>query len=199
MVIREGWIVALLAGGLALLVNQVSPRGLSLTRDYFPVVAAPGGSSVAAVTPTNTAAIPSENPVEMRLRARGLTAVRMDEVVSWHADPRYAAGLFLFIDAREDRAYEAGHIPGALPFDHYHPEQRMAEAMSAAQAAEKIVVYCNGGECEDSEFTAVMLQQAGVPLDRLLIFTGGITEWKQARRPVEIGARFSGVLKEGSP
>lgn len=198
-VMREALLVALVGACVGLLANRVSPRGLSLTRNYFPEIATPVVPSAIASSTNSNSAKPNEDPVEARLRARGLTAVRMDEVASLHADARYAAGLILFIDAREDRVYEAGHIPGALPFDHYHPELRLAEAITAAQTAEIVVIYCNGGECEDSEFAALMLKDAGIPLERLRIYTGGISEWNRARRSVETGARFSGVVREGAP
>jgi rhodanese-related sulfurtransferase len=58
----------------------------------------------------------------------------------------------------------------------------------------KVVVYCNGGECEDSEFAAIMLRDAGVPREALFIYAGGITEWKAQRLPMEAGARRSGEL-----
>jgi rhodanese-related sulfurtransferase len=61
------------------------------------------------------------------------------------------------------------------------------------------VVYCNGGECEDSEFAAIMLRDAGVPREMLFVFAGGIVEWKAAGLPVETGPRGSGQLLQRPP
>jgi rhodanese-related sulfurtransferase len=58
----------------------------------------------------------------------------------------------------------------------------------------KVVVYCSGGECEDSEFAAIMLRDAGVPRDILFVYAGGILEWKATGLPVETGARLSGEI-----
>jgi rhodanese-related sulfurtransferase len=109
---------------------------------------------------------------------------------------QYAQGLVLFVDARDDRHFQEGHIPGAHQLDHFRPENYLSAVLAVCTSAEKIVVYCNGGDCEDSEFTAIMLTQAGVPADRLFIYAGGISEWKQHGEPVELGARGSGVMKE---
>jgi rhodanese-related sulfurtransferase len=109
-------------------------------------------------------------------------------------DPRYEQGLVIFIDARDDQHYAAGHIPGAWPFDRFRPEQYLPTVLPACLTAVKVVVYCNGGECEDSEFAAIMLRDAGVPREALFIYAGGITEWKAQRLPMEAGARRSGEL-----
>jgi 3-mercaptopyruvate sulfurtransferase SseA len=58
-----------------------------------------------------------------------------------------------------------------------------------------VVVYCTGGDCEDSRLTAVMLSQAGVDKAKLFVYAGGITEWKAKSMPLEIGARKSGVIQ----
>ena len=120
--------------------------------------------------------------------------MRSNEVEELIHDPRYEQGLVLLIDARDDSHYQAGHIPGAWQFDHYHPEQYIPSILPACLNAQKVVVYCNGGQCEDSEFSAVMLREAGVPSDNLFVYPGGITEWKASGQPVEIGSRGSREL-----
>jgi rhodanese-related sulfurtransferase len=60
------------------------------------------------------------------------------------------------------------------------------------QTAERMVVYCNGGDCEDSLFTAVTLKNAGIPGTNLWIYPGGLGEWSTNGLPVETGARKSG-------
>ncbi|HWH72296.1 MAG TPA: rhodanese-like domain-containing protein, partial [Candidatus Sulfotelmatobacter sp.] len=59
-----------------------------------------------------------------------------------------------------------------------------------------IVVYCNGGNCEDSELAATMLRDAGIPKDKLLVYGGGMTEWTTNGLPVELGQRKSGNLRK---
>ena len=115
-------------------------------------------------------------------------------------DPRTQRQLIVFIDARDTQTYEKGHIPGAYPFDPYHPEQQLAAVLPVCQTAEKVVVYCNGGDCEDSQFAAVTLRDAGIPNEKLTVFPGGMAEWTTNRWPVEVGQRNSqNIRKEASP
>ena len=67
--------------------------------------------------------------------------------------------------------------------------------MPVCQAAEKVVVYCTGGNCEDSEFAAIFLRDAGVPREKLLVYGQGITEWIALNLPIESGARNSGQVR----
>ncbi|MBI3852481.1 MAG: rhodanese-like domain-containing protein [Verrucomicrobia bacterium] len=136
------------------------------------------------------------NDAASRLRSKGLQIIEHTNVVSLLHDARYASGLVLFVDARDDQHFQEGHIPGAHQLDHYRPEKYLPAVLGACMSAEQIVVYCNGGECEDSEFTAIMLTQSGVPADRLFVYAGGIAEWTQHGEPVELGARGSRVMKE---
>ena len=106
-------------------------------------------------------------------------------------DPRREQDQIVFIDARDDQHYQAGHIPGAYQFDHYHAENYLATVMPLCQGAQQIVVYCNGGECEDSEFAATMLKDLGIGKEKIFVYGGGITEWNRSGRKIETGARNS--------
>jgi rhodanese-related sulfurtransferase len=182
---RDALMVAALGVVIGLGANAISPRGISLTRDYF--AAAPSASRAPATSPPTHAA--ARDPVRERLAQRGLKALTHDEAVALFRDPRRTTGQILFIDARDDAHYEAGHIPGAQPFDHYRLERYIANVVAIAPLAEQIVVYCHGGECEDSELVAIDLTQLGVPASKLAIYLGGITEWERNGLPVETGAR----------
>jgi rhodanese-related sulfurtransferase len=190
-----------LTGGLlvAVLANSASPRGLELGRNYFPTVAA---LPVSPATPTNAPAIQpgatETNAVFLRLRARGLQPLPHPDVVALFRDPKRAQELFIFVDVRNDAHYAAGHIPGAHHFDYYRPQDGLAAVLAACGTAEKIVVYCNGGDCEDSELAAALLGQGGVPRERLFVYPGGFAEWSTNNLPVELGARSSGVMKGGA-
>jgi rhodanese-related sulfurtransferase len=107
-------------------------------------------------------------------------------------DPRYQEGPIVFVDARNQEHYEDGHIPGAYPLDPYHPDQQMPGVLTACQAADQVVVYCTGGDCEDADTTAILLREAGVPNQKLFVYGGGYDDWTGNRLPVEHGARNSG-------
>lgn len=115
------------------------------------------------------------------------------EVRVLHADPRFGFDQIVFLDDR-DHDYAEGHVPGAFQFFHYRAPEFLPALMPVLMSAEKIVVYCTGGNCEDSEFAALMLAEIGIPKEKLAVFVGGIKEWKAAGLKVETGARKSGVL-----
>ena len=189
-----------LVGGffIGLLANGISPQGLKLKRDYFPKETVPAVPVASRQTAPATA--PAEtNAVLARLREHGLQPLNHADVLALFHDPKRTQELIVFVDVRNDALYSAGHIPGAYPFDYYRPEAYLTTVLSACGTAEKIVVYCTGGDCEDSELAAIMLGQAGVPRERIFIYPGGFTEWSAGKLPLELGARLSGVMKGGAP
>ena len=200
-VVLEGLLVAVVGAVMAFAANAISPRGLALARDYFPRAtqsAPPPKPTVSAThtsAETNAPAPVSNDPTVERLRAKGLRVVTGDEAAALFHDPRHEQDSIIFVDARDDEHYQAGHIPGAFQFDHYHPDKYLSVIVPACQSAQKIIVYCNGGECEDSEFTAVTLVQIGIPSEKVFVFAGGIKEWEAKKLPVETGGRKSGNIR----
>jgi len=194
-VVFELLLVVVLGLLFALVANALSPRGLRLSRNYFPDAGTrPAAGSTA--TTTTTVSTNAANATIQRLQQRGLQLVSSNEVVELFRDPRYEQGLVVFIDARDDQHYAAGHIPGAWQFHHYRAENYLPTVLPVCINALQVVVYCTGGECEDSEFAAIMLRDAGVPRETLFVYAGGITEWTTNGLPVETGARRNGeVLK----
>src|SRR5947207_8581976 len=180
-VLLEAALVAVVGLAFALAANALSPRGLRLSRNYFPGDTVASRPQSATNSGSNVATARPGDPLGaalLRLEQRGLQIIRSNEVVELVHDPRFEQGLVLLIDARDDAHYQAGHIPGAWQLDHYRAEQFMPAILPACLSAQKVVVYCNGGACEDSEFTAIMLRDAGVPRENLFVYAGGITEWK---------------------
>ncbi len=104
-------------------------------------------------------------------------------------DPNTEFGINIFLDARNDDSYAEGHIPGAFQCDHYRLEDYILPVLSAAETAEKIVVYCNGGDCEDSVLLCRELVAAGVAYEKLYLFAGGIEEWEKNEMPLTEGSK----------
>ncbi len=184
--------VAVAGLAFALAANLISPRGLELGRNYFPGASRPlpqPGGTTNAPNPT----VPAQ--LAARIQAQGLQVITGPEVHQLFQDPRYAQELVVFVDARNQALYRQGHIPGAYPFDHYRPLEELPNVLPACLNAEQVVVYCTGGDCEDSEFGAIALRDAGVPADRLFVFAGGIAEWTAEGGPVETGERQSGMMR----
>ena len=198
-VLGEAILVAVVGALVALAANRISPRGLSLARDYFPEAkAAPlparaTTNASAGSAATNEAAPSEAESAVARLKAKGLQVVDFDEVKKLLHDPGYQTGSIIFIDAREEE-YQAGHIPGAYHLDYYHPDKYLLAVLPACQNANQIVVYCSGGDCQDSEMTALMLRDGGVPNGKLFVYSGGMTEWDEKKEPIETGERNSGQM-----
>jgi len=191
-VLLEALLVAAVGAIVAFGANALSPRGLKLTKDYFhgetlPVARAQTNRT--SVVPSGTNAAP--DPVVARLKEKGLQVLNGEQAAGLFHDPLYQQGAIIFIDARNDEHYQGGHIPGAYQFDNYHPENYMGTVFPLCQAAQKIVIYCNGGNCEDSQFAALTLRDAQIPNEKLFVFTGGITEWTNRGYAVEPGERTS--------
>lgn len=198
-ILGEAVLVAAIGVVLGLAGNWLSPRGLSLTRDYFPAwtpVPAPSEKPTATTDPgestvENPQATP--DPAGDVALAQGFSFLSHEETVARFQDPRREAELVIFVDARSPEHYREGHIPGAYLFYHYRPEAYLPALLPACQLAEEIVVYCNGGNCEDSELAAASLQQLGIPAERLRIYREGITRWRAEGLPLEAGERLSGM------
>jgi rhodanese-related sulfurtransferase len=188
--------VVVLAAGVvfAFGANWISPRGLELSRNYFP-----GGTRSPALVATNATGtdFPVLSPAAMlasRLREQGMQVLDGHQAQSLFRDPRRQHGSLLFIDARDEEHYRKGHIPGAWEFDPYRPEKYFPAVFPRCQAADQIVIYCNGGDCDDSEAAAIALRDVGIATNKLFVYMGGMVEWSTNSLPVEIGGRDSGIL-----
>lgn len=216
----ETLVVLALGVVLGLGFNAVSDQGLDLGRDYFPkgpVVVSQAAAPPADTTPGTepaeeveaaepaTAAQQTDTPdagldphLVERLASKGLVGIGFDEAVEvWESELRLR-GAILFVDARNDDDYQEGHIPGAWQLDHYRPDRNLGELLPMLPGTMQIVVYCTGGDCEDSESAALLLQQFGADASTMQVYVGGITEWREKGMSVEVGPRDSGELIEGS-
>ncbi len=218
-----------LAGVLfALAANQLSPRGLSLTRNYFPAASTAKGADRATVRESPANAVLQANPAKTagqanpagatnreisvtatnqspaellaaQIKARGLHLAVSNQVVAWFNDPRRQTRQIVFIDARNEEDFQKGHVPGAWLFDPYQPDKYFAKIMPVCQAAEQIVVYCHGGDCDDSLTAAGLLLDIGITGAKISIYGGGMTEWPATGLPVETGAQNSGLMQKAAP
>lgn len=125
------------------------------------------------------------------------TVLRHERVVELYEDPNYQNGLYVFVDARIDDLYEEGHIPGAYHYNHFRKSRDLDTILAVCAGATKIVVYCEGGMCEDSEMAAEDLVMNGVDYTILSIYGVGFQGWRSQGLPIERGARNSGEIIEG--
>jgi rhodanese-related sulfurtransferase len=96
-----------------------------------------------------------------------------------------------FLDARRTQEFEDGHLPGAwsVPVWESGLEGRIIdfEARANPQPRAPIVLYCNGGDCQDSHLLARRLVELGYR--NLLVYQDGFPDWAAKGRPVAKGAQ----------
>lgn len=110
-------------------------------------------------------------------------SIAFDEVVAVFNDPRTRQGMNLFVDARNDDHFKEGHIPGAVQCFPFELHRFIDEVLERANGVDKVIVYCNGGECEDSIFACRDLIAAGIPYESVYLYEGGWKEWASRDMP----------------
>jgi rhodanese-related sulfurtransferase len=188
-------LLALIGAAFAFAANALSPHGLKLSRDYFPAI---GPRPSADTHPTAAAATGTSSPLELlsaQLRDNGLQLADSNKVIRLFRDPRREQDWIIFIDARDDEQYRAGHIPGAYQFYHIQSEKYLTNVLQVCLTAEEMVFYCNGGECDYSVQAAVTLRDSiRIPKEKLFVYGGGFSEWATNGLPIELGTHNSGQL-----
>jgi len=91
-----------------------------------------------------------------------------------------AAGdsLLAILDARLPEDYVAGHLPGALHLSVDNLDEFYAPLKAKLERMNRIIVYCDGGDCELSHDLAEALKSYGHK--RVQLFAGGIAAWTEA-------------------
>jgi rhodanese-related sulfurtransferase len=96
----------------------------------------------------------------------------------------------LFLDARRSSVYAEGHIAGArsLPVWESDIDARVKGLYEEGlDQRAPIVIYCSGGNCEDSHMLAEKLYMVG--FDNALIYRDGFPDWEKRRLPVSRGTK----------
>ncbi|MGA2657940.1 MAG: rhodanese-like domain-containing protein [Verrucomicrobiota bacterium] len=198
-ILLEGLVVAAIGAAVAFVANAVSPRGLKLDRDYFPprLQAQSSRTNPSLTAPgsnTNSAA----ELLAAKIKAFGLQPAESNLVSQLFNDPRREGDLIVFIDARDEKDYQQGHIPSAFEFYDPYRDKFLDTVGPVCQIAQQVVVYCHGGDqCDDSIQAALTLRDVlHVPKENLLVYGGGFTEWCANGLPVEMGERKSGQMRK---
>lgn len=94
----------------------------------------------------------------------------------------------LVLDARRTNVYEEGHVAGAQSFPIWEAQvDGKIEALvgEARDTKQPIVLYCSGGDCEDSHMLAQKLFGAG--FENLLVYRDGWPDWVKRGGPSRTG------------
>lgn len=94
-----------------------------------------------------------------------------------------------FLDARRSADYADGHVKGAWSLPVWEDGVQEAiirfEAQAAPDPKAPLVLYCSGGDCEDSHLLARRLLELGYR--NLLMYGGGWPDWAAKGRPAAKG------------
>lgn len=87
-----------------------------------------------------------------------------------------------FVDARDNWDFAEGHIPGAVNIPEYKftPDD---PSLKSLNKDEKIIVYCEGNQCDVSKRLASELKKLGYKY--IWVYIGGWEEWSEYKLPVE--------------
>ncbi|MBS1767279.1 MAG: rhodanese-like domain-containing protein [Acidobacteria bacterium] len=152
-------------------------------------MASPPKSAVSepAVRKIAKAETPAWDPAALLTRFPPIQGQVYGEIGSDDARWLQAHGA-LFADARRSEVYAEGHIAGArsLPVWEDGLAAKIAALGKAAMGPDlPLVVYCAGGDCEDSKLLAQKLWVAGYR--NLRVYTGGYPDWTAQSWPTAKG------------
>ncbi|MGE4619720.1 MAG: rhodanese-like domain-containing protein [Planctomycetota bacterium] len=199
--------ILLMASALGWAANEIRSSGsIHWSRNYFPklqpVVKNPSeqtnGSEITAGQDlaADPAANGSDSDVTSPVAAPpddGIQRLSFEEAQDNFVvgEEEYAAtgeSIYLFVDARVRDQYQEGHIPGAVWLYHYESESLIEELRPELEMAFFIIVYCNGGDCEDSlHLAADLMSLYGLPGENIYVYEGGLNEWREQGMPVTVG------------
>jgi rhodanese-related sulfurtransferase len=106
-----------------------------------------------------------------------------DDVAALHA-----RGNVLFLDARRSSVYRDGHIPVARSMSVWEADidDKVRQLFSEGRdQSAPVVVYCSGGDCEDSHMLGQKLYFVG--FDNVLVYKDGFPDWQKRGLPVTKG------------
>lgn len=91
-------------------------------------------------------------------------------------------GEVLWIDARPQEQFDAGHVPGALLLNEQKFEEQLVGYLDTLQTNQKpIVVYCSAAKCDASRHILERLKQL-LPIESAFVLKGGWKAWQAARK-----------------
>jgi rhodanese-related sulfurtransferase len=184
------------ASVVALAANSVrKSHAIDLQRDYFPKlpeVSTSNGNGDSTQAAGVTSTDPGEQvPVEPD---DGIQRMSFDDArdnFNSAEDEFEATGesIYLFVDARSGDLYEESHIPGAIWLYHYESEELIEDLRPELEMAFFVIVYCNGGDCDDSLHLAADLSSLySIPTENIYVYEGGLNEWVENQMPVTSGS-----------
>ncbi len=115
----------------------------------------------------------------------GDEGVEIQEIYFEEAVAKFEAGESVFADARLLKEYRKGHIAGAIPWPFNEFVEYLGKYIDEYPPDTPVVVYCEGGSCDQSYSVAESLLVSGYT--NISLYLGGFEEWEAMEQPVETG------------
>jgi rhodanese-related sulfurtransferase len=158
---REATVILFFAGCLAFGFNSLREHSLPLPGSTKAV-----DSSLAAVNEPDGSNAIGDMSIEK--------AVRLFE-----------EGAALFVDARSEADYRAGHIKGAVNIPDLDFENYIGSFLEKTAAETVLITYCEGDACTLSKSLAEKLSLAG--FESVFHLKNGWGQWKERGLPIDSG------------
>lgn len=175
---------------IALVSNSLASRErtLKLPGDY------PNATAVAKAAANEGLSVPSQ-PGAARASPSADVAAAFPphpdkpwvEISGEDAARLHAAGV-PFLDARRTSLFEEGHVAGARPVSVWESDvdEKVMGLIGERDGKDPLVLYCSGGDCEDSHLLAQKLWGAG--FNNVLVYQDGFPDWVKRGGVVRRGA-----------
>ncbi len=158
---QQALFISVAAVALGLLVNALRPQGLDLIQ-----------SSETVAPVTGTGSINGPQPIEL--------AIALEKLETGNA---------VFIDARSEYDYKAGHIQTARNLPEKTLDIWMPDFFNSTPPESSLVIYCSDPRCHLAERLATKLYEFGYP--NVHILTAGWSAWQSSGYPIESGPTFT--------
>ncbi len=173
------------------------PTATATTPAVTPV--APATTTVAPATTATAPAIPkpvapkpktAPRPVDVAARFKPHPDKAYIEVAYDDAAALHSSGA-LVLDARRTSVYEQGHIAGARPFSVWESDvddkvnKLYEERSDPRDQLKPILIYCSGGDCEDSHMLAQKLW--GIQFNNIYVYKDGYPDWVKRGGAIRTG------------
>jgi rhodanese-related sulfurtransferase len=118
-------------------------------------------------------------------------AVYFRDRISWTQPPkqdeitvsqaRSLTGAVMWIDARPEEEFAAGHIPGAKLLSAEQWDSLLPQVLNAWTPGQKLIVYCSKQTCGASHEVARRLREEA-NLENVFVLEGGWEAWRDSAK-----------------
>lgn len=126
------------------------------------------------------------------------SAIRVERIGVAEASALLDDPTVSFVDARSIDDYVAAHIPGALSLPAADAAGLLEVQSVPILPDGRVITYCNGGACEQSEYLGLLLRDREV-CKQVLVLEGGWAAWVTSEAPTVSGEEPFGSISYEEP